>query len=217
MTTDGTKGPSRLGRYEIEEEIGRGAMGVVYRAKDPRIGRTVAIKTLAVPQGTPPDMAEQVKQRFVHEARAAGALSHPGIVAVHDADEDPDTGEAFLATEYVDGPDLRQLIQGGLSAERVVELIAQVADALDHAHARGIVHRDVKPANILVGSHGRAKLADFGIAKIGDASLTVAGQLLGSPAYMAPEQVRRAAIGPATDIYALGVVLYEGLTGRKPF
>ncbi|MEM7249196.1 MAG: protein kinase [Acidobacteriota bacterium] len=209
--------PERIGRYEIEAELGRGAMGRVYRARDPRIDRLVALKTLVLPAGTEADLAQQLRERFINEARAAGALNHPGIVAVFDADTDAETGQAYLVQEHVDGRDLNRLIARGLDPERLVKVIAEVAEALDHAHARGVVHRDIKPANILVASHGHAKIADFGIAKVGDNSLTVAGQILGSPAYMSPEQIRRRDITPATDIYSLGVVLFEGLTGRRPF
>lgn len=207
----------RLGRYVVEAEIGRGAMGVVYRARDPRIDRVVALKVLALPAGLDAEAARTFKQRFVHEARAVGALNHPGIVAVYDADEDAATGAAYLAIEHVHGTDLRQAMKRGLPAEELIGVIEQVAAALDHAHGRGVVHRDIKPANILVTESGEAKLADFGVAKLEDSTLTVSGELLGSPAYMSPEQLRRQPVGPAADIHALAVILYEGLTGRKPY
>jgi serine/threonine-protein kinase len=209
--------PQRIGRYAVLGVLGRGAMGVVYRARDPRIDRVVALKTLVLPQGVDATTAHQLKARFLNEARAAGRLSHPAIVTVHDADEDPETGIAYLAMEYIEGRELKDLLAEGLSPQQLLAILAQVADALQHAHERGIVHRDVKPANILVSADGRAKLADFGIARLEASTLTQDGQLLGSPAYMAPEQVQARPISPATDVYALAVILFEGLTGRKPF
>ena len=207
---------TRLGRYVIESELGRGAMGVVFRARDPRIDRLVALKTL-VPDVADDEIVRALKDRFLNEGRAAGRLSHPGVVAVYDADEDPATGTAYLAMEFVDGPDLRRLLRDGLPPARLVEIISEVAAALDHAHQRGVVHRDVKPANILVDAMGRARLTDFGIARLGSSTMTRAGEFLGTPAYMAPEQILGGPVGPATDVFALGVVLYEGLTGKRPF
>ena len=206
----------RLGRYVVESELGRGAMGVVYRARDPRIDRLVAIKTL-VPDVADEDLVRALKERFLNEGRAAGRLSHPGVVAVYDADEDAATGTAYLAMEFVDGPDLRRLLRDGLSPARLVEIVREVAAALDHAHQRGVVHRDVKPANILVDAQGRARITDFGIARLASSTMTRAGEFLGTPAYMAPEQILGDPVGPATDIFALGVLLYEGLTGTRPF
>lgn len=207
---------TRLGRYVIESELGRGAMGVVFRARDPRIDRLVALKTL-VPDVADEEIVRALKDRFLNEGRAAGRLSHPGVVAVYDADEDPATGTAYLAMEFVDGPDLRRLLRDGLPPARLVEIVSEVAAALDHAHQRGVVHRDVKPGNILVDAMGRARLTDFGIARLGSSTMTRAGEFLGTPAYMAPEQIMGGQVGPATDIFALGVVLYEGLTGKRPF
>jgi serine/threonine-protein kinase len=209
-------GPATIGRYVVEAEIGRGAMGVVYRARDPRIGREVALKTLLIHPGMDAAAAQELKERFLNEGRAAGRLHHPGIVSVFDADEDPATGIAYLAMEFVQGRELRSFMPA-MPARELVGIIAQVADALDHAHERGVVHRDVKPANILVDGKGRAKLTDFGIARLGDSNMTHAGQVLGSPAYMSPEQVRSMPVTAASDIFSLGVVLYEGLTARKPF
>jgi len=191
-------------------------MGVVYRARDPRIGREVALKTLLVHPGMDAAAAQELKERFLNEGRAAGRLHHPGIVSVFDADEDPATGMAYLAMEFVEGRELRTFMPQ-MPAQEFVGVVAQVADALDHAHERGVVHRDVKPANILIDGKGRAKLTDFGIARLGDSTMTHAGQVLGSPAYMSPEQVRSRPVTPASDIFSLGVVLYEGLTARKPF
>jgi predicted Ser/Thr protein kinase len=207
--------PERLGRYEVDDELGRGAMGVVYRARDPRLGRVVAIKALHVPPGDP--SAAMLKQRFLNEGHAAGRLHHPNIVSVFDADEDPASGVAFLAMEYVQGTDLRELMRGGIDLEQLVGIVVEVANALDHAHRRGVVHRDVKPANVLIDSDGHAHLTDFGIARLGDSTLTRDGEFLGTPAYMSPEQVRSKPVGPATDVHALGVIVYEGLTGRRPY
>ena len=208
--------PPSLGRYLVESEIGRGSMGVVYRARDPRIDRLVALKTLS-PEMAADDNARAVKDRFLNEGRAAGRLSHPGIVAVFDADEDPATGTAYLAMELVEGSDLKVLMRAGMPARRLVRLLTQVAGALDHAHQRGVIHRDVKPANILVDSDDRARLTDFGIARLGSSTMTRAGEFLGTPAYMSPEQVRGRKVTPATDVFSLGVILYEGLTGQRPF
>jgi hypothetical protein len=217
MTTPSVPARAALGRYVVEGELGRGAMGVVYRARDPRIDRVVALKALAIPPGADGDTAEHLKQRFLNEARAAGRLHHPGIVTVFDADEDPATGTAYMAMELVAGQELKALMASGLPPARLLAILADVAAALDHAHERGVIHRDVKPANILVTPEGRAKLTDFGIARLGAQTLTQDGQFLGSPAYMAPEQVRGHAVSKAADIHALGVIVYEGLTGRRPY
>lgn len=191
-------------------------MGIVYRARDPRIDRLVALKTLS-PEAASGEAAGVVKERFLNEGRAAGRLSHPGIVPVYDADEDPATSIAYLAMEHVEGTDLRSLLRDGLEPARLVELVAEIAAALDHAHERGVIHRDVKPANILVDAAGHVRLTDFGIARLGSSTMTQAGEFLGTPACMAPEQVLSRPVTPATDVFALGVILYEGLTGRRPF
>src|SRR5438105_6671259 len=209
----------KLGRYEIVRELGKGAMGVVYLAKDPLIGRLVALKTIRI-QNSDDDEAKEFQQRFVREAQAAGILSHPAIVTVHDIGQDEATGVSFIAMEYVEGQNLKEILAQGrpLTFEQIGEIIAQVADALDFAHTKGIVHRDVKPANIILLDGMRAKITDFGIAKItSGGNLTTTGQFLGTPNYMAPEQIRGAPVDGRTDIFSLGICLYECLTRRKPF
>jgi predicted Ser/Thr protein kinase len=207
-----------VGRYEIVRELGKGAMGVVYLARDPRVDRLVAIKMLQPAGGLTPAQLHELQQRFLNEAKAAGRLDHPNVVSVLDADEAPGEGNAYLVMTYVDGREFRDLLDERLSHARLLEILADVAAGLDHAHARGVIHRDVKPANVLVETKsGRAMLTDFGVARLGDSTVTQAGQLLGSPAYMAPEQIRGIAVTPATDIYALGVMTYEAFAGRRPF
>lgn len=208
---------TRIGRYEILRELGRGAMGVVFLARDPRVDRLVAIKTLESAGGTDPELARELKERFLNEARAAGRLNHPGVVAVLDADEDAVTGRAYLVMEYVEGTELRALLPSRLASVRIADIIDDIAAALEHAHARGVIHRDVKPANVIVDGSGRCKLTDFGVARLGDSTMTKAGQLLGSPAYMAPEQIRGKQVTPATDLFSLAVLAYEALTGLRPF
>jgi Protein kinase domain len=193
-------------------------MGIVYLGRDPVIGRLVALKTiLAIGE----DESEQREfgERFLREAQAAGILSHPNIVTIHDVGEDPSSQTAFIAMEFVEGKNLKQLLQEKtlFSWERVAEIIGQVAEALDYAHRRGIVHRDVKPANIIITPEGSVKITDFGIAKIEHSNLTTDGQFLGTPNYMSPEQVTGDAVDGRTDLFSLGVVLYELLTRKKPF
>ncbi|MDQ6800242.1 MAG: protein kinase [Acidobacteriota bacterium] len=209
----------KLSRYEIVRELGKGAMGVVYLAKDPLIGRLVALKTIRMRTGDD-DETKEFKERFVREAQAAGILNHPAIVTVHDIGEDAPSGTSFIAMEYVEGNNLKEILAQGrpLSFDEIGDIIAQVADALDFAHSKGIVHRDVKPANIILVDGNRAKITDFGIAKIATGgNLTTTGQFLGTPNYMAPEQIRGAPVDGRTDIFSLGICLYECLTRRKPF
>ena len=208
--------PSRLGRYDITGTLGQGAMGIVYRAHDPLIERVVAIKTVAC-AGLPEKEAEEFEQRFFREAKSAGKLNHPNIVTIHDIGRDGDL--AWIAMELLDGRSLRDILDAGagLSCERAIEIAAAVADALAFAHAGGIVHRDVKPANIMVLANGSVKIADFGIAQLPGGSLTLAGSVLGSPKYMSPEQVIGHKADGRSDIFALGTVLYEMLTGQPPF
>ncbi len=205
----------QIGRYEILSELGHGAMGVVYKAQDPKIGRIVAIKTLsAAGQGTE---LEQYRARFLVEAKSAGRLNHPNIVAVHDVADD-DEGKPCLVLEYVEGTTLDRLVaEENLPLSRLLELLAEVARALGYAHAHGIVHRDVKPANIMVTQTGQAKLSDFGIAKLEGTSMTIAGQVMGTPAFMSPEQCTGTGVDPRSDIFSLGAVLYTLSTGEKPF
>ncbi|MFQ5718778.1 MAG: serine/threonine-protein kinase [Acidobacteriota bacterium] len=210
----------RVGRYEIEKEIGRGAMGVVYVAHDPRVRRRVAIKTVQVPEGLDAGARQEYHERFLREAQSAGRLDHPAIVTIHDADEDADQGVSFIVMEYVEGRSLRAVLagEGPLAPDRVLDLARQVAAALDVAHAAGVVHRDVKPANILVReADGAVKIADFGIARLSTSDLTRSGQSLGSPAYMSPEQLRGRACDGRSDLFSLGVILYEALCGSRPF
>ncbi|MGZ5442337.1 MAG: protein kinase domain-containing protein [Thermoanaerobaculia bacterium] len=211
----------KLGRYEVVRELGKGAMGVVYLAKDPLIGRLVALKTIRAAVHADDDETKEFQQRFIREAQAAGILNHPSIVTVHDIGQDDPSGVSFIAMEYVEGHNLKEVLNQGrtLSFEQIADIVAQVAEALDFAHAKGIVHRDVKPANIILVDGTRAKITDFGIAKIASsaANLTTTGQFLGTPNYMAPEQVKGAPVDGRTDIFALGICLYECLTRRKPF
>jgi predicted Ser/Thr protein kinase len=217
----GEKPQLKLGRYEVVRELGKGAMGIVYLAKDPLIGRLVALKTIRAAAHADDDETKEFQQRFIREAQAAGILNHPSIVTVHDIGNDEATNTSFIAMEYVEGHNLKEVLNQGraLSFEQIGDIIAQVAEALDFAHAKGIVHRDVKPANIILVEGMRAKITDFGIAKIasGAANLTTTGQFLGTPNYMAPEQVKGAPVDGRTDIFALGICLYECLTRRKPF
>jgi serine/threonine protein kinase len=217
----GDKTLLKLGRYEVVRELGKGAMGVVYLAKDPVIGRLVALKTIRVSAHADDDETKEFQQRFVREAQAAGILNHPAIVTVHDIGQDDTGGTSFIAMEYVEGNNLKEVLSQGraLSFEQIGDLVTQVADALDFAHSKGIVHLDVKPANIILLEGNRAKITDFGIAKIasGGANLTTTGQFLGTPNYMAPEQIKGAPVDGRTDIFSLGICLYECLTRRKPF
>ena len=193
-------------------------MGVVYLGRDPVIGRMVALKTIRIAVD---DEVEQKEftERFLREAQAAGILSHPNIVAVHDVGEDPDTKCSFIAMEYVEGKNLKQLLgeKTPYSYKRVAEIIGQVAEALDYANKRGIVHRDVKPANIIITSEGVVKITDFGIAKMEASNLTATGQFLGTPNYMSPEQVTGETVDGRSDLFSLAVCLYELLTRKKPF
>jgi serine/threonine protein kinase len=211
----------KLGRYEIVRELGKGAMGIVYLAKDPLIGRLVALKTIRPSAHAEDEDTREFQARFVREAQAAGILSHPSIVTVHDIGVDEPSGMSFIAMEYVEGSNLKEVLSQGrpLSFEQAADIIAQVAEGLDFAHSKGIVHRDVKPANIILLDGNRAKITDFGIAKItsGVANLTTTGQFLGTPNYMAPEQIKGTPVDGRSDIFSLGICLYECLTHRKPF
>jgi predicted Ser/Thr protein kinase len=211
--------PTKLGRYEILDEIGKGAMGVVYLAKDPLIGRLVALKTFRVGLSVQDREVEQFRARFIREAQSAGILSHPNIVTIHDVVEDAGGGLSFIAMEYVHGTNLKHLLQSDhpLPLPRVAEIVSQVADALDYAHSQRVIHRDVKPANIIITDGNRVKITDFGIARLDTSNLTQEGQLLGTPNYMAPEQVQGKEVDHRADLFALGVVLYEMLTRHKPF
>jgi serine/threonine protein kinase len=207
----------QLGRYEIVAELGRGAMGIVYKARDPELGRTVAIKTVNMALGGG-DEVENYQKRFTQEARAAGGLNHPAIVTIYDIGRTDDI--AYMAMEFIEGTELRTLLQEGprLTIPQAVSVAAQVADGLAYAHARGIVHRDIKPANIMVLEDGSVKITDFGIARMRiSQELTQTGTMLGSPKYMSPEQALGRRATHQSDIFSLGVVLYEMLAGAAPF
>jgi len=207
----------KIGRYEIIEELGRGAMGVVYRARDTEIGRVVALKVILTANASPQDI-QKYKQRFKREAQAAGRLSHPGIVTIHDIAED-ETGQPYIVMEFVEGRPLNLLLgpTARLPLELLLDIGIQVAQALDFAHRNGVVHRDIKPPNILVTPDGHAKIADFGIARMQGTELTQEGTSLGTPSYMSPEQFRGGLIDGRSDIFSLGAVLYWMFTGQKPF
>jgi tRNA A-37 threonylcarbamoyl transferase component Bud32 len=211
--------PTKLGRYEIVDEIGKGAMGIVYLARDPLIGRLVALKTFRIGYSIKDQEMEQFRIRFMREAQSAGILTHPHIVTIHDVVEASDEGLAFIAMEYVRGTNLKLLLQGEqpLTLRAVLDILAQIGDALDYAHANRVVHRDVKPANILITGESRVKITDFGIARLDSSNLTQEGQLLGTPNYMAPEQIQGKEVDHRADLFSLGVVLYEMLTRHKPF
>ena len=207
----------RLGRYVIQEEIGRGAMGVVYRALDPDLGRVVALKVVQRAFGGGEE-AEQFEQRFVAEARAAARLSHPGIVTVHDAGRDDETGTLYIAFEHLEGRTLEEVSRGrALAPDEALRIAARVAEALHHAHEQGIVHRDIKPANVMLLPSGEPKLMDFGIAKLPASQLTAAGEFFGTPTYMSPEQVSGEPLDRRSDVFGLGAVLYRLLTGHDAF
>jgi len=205
--------PKTIGKYEILNPLGSGAMGVVYLARDPIIDRIVAIKVLS------PSLVENARQRerFYQEARTAGKLRHPNIVVIFDCGEDQ--GVPYIVMEYLEGEDLRDLIGSELawSLEHKLDFIGQICRGLSHAHEKNVVHRDVKPGNMRVLPDGSAKIMDFGIARLSDSTQTQSGAILGTVAYMAPEQCQSSTITAATDIWSVGVVLFELLTGRRPF
>ncbi len=205
-----------IGRYVIEGELGRGAMGVVYRAKDPVISRVVAIKRIRLDVFQDPAELEMVRQRLFREAQSAGCLSHSGIVTVYDIQEDKGMTNVFM--EFVDGEPLDNVMRKGtLNQAQILNILRQSASALDYAHSMGIVHRDIKPANILIRKDGVAKIADFGVAKIQSQSATQTGMILGTPSYMSPEQVQGLPIDGRSDQFSLAVMAFEMLTGSKPF
>jgi serine/threonine-protein kinase len=208
----------RIGRYKIVRELGRGAMGVVYHAIDPNIGRPVAIKTIQFGGGRNPEEQNRLRERLFREARSAGILSHPGIVTVYDVEQQGEL--AYIAMEYVDGPTLDQVLSEAqpISPERMFSILGQTAVALDYAHQKGIVHRDIKPANIMIARDGTAKITDFGIAKItASDQLTMTGNIVGTPHYMSPEQVQGQPVDGRSDQFSLAVIAFEMLTGEKPY
>jgi serine/threonine protein kinase len=204
-----------LGRYRIIGELGRGAMGAVYRAHDPLVEREVALKTLL--PNLPEDVMPEVRERFLREARSAGRLNHPNIVTIFDVGEQD--GVAYIAMELLEGRSLQSILREGvrLAYDLVADIAAQVADALDLAQRYSIVHRDVKPANVMIDAMERAKLTDFGVAYVPSSTMTQTGTSLGSPRYMSPEQVTGLPVDPRSDVFSLGVVLYEMLAQRTPF
>ena len=207
---------SQLGRYEIVGELGQGAMGIVYKAKDPLIDRIVAIKTISLNLAL--DEKEEYEARFYQEAKAAGRLSHPNIVTVYDVGKSGDI--AYIAMEFLEGRELRDILDDEkcLPVDQVLDIVVQVALGLAYAHEHGIVHRDVKPSNIMVVHDGHVKITDFGIARMASSSVrTQTGMVLGSPKYMSPEQVMGKPLDQRSDIFSLGVMLYEMLTGQAPF
>jgi len=209
--------PSMLGRYKILKELGRGAMGVVYLGKDPTIQRFVAIKTMRLDQIDDRTKLQEIKARFFREAESAGRLSHPNIVTIYDAGEQDELG--YIAMEVLEGSSLKQWSRPPslMPVADVVHALTTVAEALDHAHQQGVVHRDVKPANIMLTKDRVVKVMDFGIAKMASSSKTQTDLVLGTPTYMSPEQIAGKKVDGRSDIFSLGVVLFELLTGRPPF
>ncbi len=206
-------GPSKIGKYDVEERVGEGAMGVVYRAVDPVLKRRVAIKVMSDAFAQNDDLRE----RFLREAQAAGSLQHPNVITIYDfGDVD---GHPYIAMEFVEGQDLAELIahQVPLSVVDKLDLAIGVLQGLAYAHKRGIVHRDIKPANIRVDDEGKARIMDFGVAHLASSNMTKSGVMLGTPSYMAPEQIVGGKVGPQTDVFSVGAVLYELLTGARPF
>jgi serine/threonine-protein kinase len=207
-----------LGRYVIERELGKGAMGVVYQGRDPKINRVVAIKTMALAREFDADELAEVKQRFFREAETAGRLNHPNIVTIYDAGEEHDL--AYIAMEFLKGRDLVPQCKpaGLMPLPRVLSIVARVAEALDYAHSQQVVHRDIKPANIMYEPESdQVKVTDFGIARITDSSRTKTGMVLGTPSYMSPEQLAGARIDGRSDLYSLGVTFYQMCCGQLPF
>lgn len=207
----------KLGHYEVEKELGRGAMGVVYLARDTKINRTVAIKTLTFSEEFEGQDLKDVTKRFFREAEVAGKLNHPNIVTVHDAGQEHDL--TYMAMEFLDGHDLTHYINDKKKpkVDWVLDIIWHVAGALDYAHEAGIVHRDIKPANIMYTKDGTVKITDFGIARVTDSSTTKTGTALGTPSYMSPEQISGEKVKGSSDFFSLGVTMYELLTGELPF
>ena len=214
-------GPQALGRYQLERVLGKGAMGIVYEALDPKLHRKVAIKTILISQ-LDEETAKDFSMRFVREAHAVARLNHPNIVQVYDFGEEGDI--AYLVMEFIRGDELKSTLSTGRQFDRseCVRIMSELLDALDFAHEAGVVHRDIKPANVMLDSQGRTKLTDFGVARVTDsdrthAERTQAGTVVGTPAYMSPEQIQGQRIDRRTDIFSAGIILYQFLTGQKPF
>jgi tRNA A-37 threonylcarbamoyl transferase component Bud32 len=215
---EASAGPQRLGRYVIERRIGRGAMGAVYLAKDPRINRAVAVKAIPIEKEFEDEELKEARLRFYREAESAGRLAHPNIITVFDAGEDK--GLAYIAMEFIPGIPLKKFTDPRrlLAPKRALELCAQTADALDYAHNQGVIHRDIKPANLLYNpKEGSLKITDFGVARLTDGNATKTGIVLGTPMYMSPEQLNADDLTGHSDLFSLGVTLYELLAGEVPF
>jgi len=207
----------KIGRYEVVQELGRGSMGLVYKAMDPKLNRLLAIKTVRFSDEFDADVVQEVRARFFREAEIAGRLAHPSIVTVYDVGEDQDL--TYMAMEYLDGEDLEKHVKKDtlLPLRRVLEVVARISDALDFAHKAGVIHRDIKPANIMLLRDGGVKVTDFGIAKAVSSSRTRTGVILGTPNYMSPEQIMGQRIDYRTDIFSLGVLFFQAMTGELPF
>jgi eukaryotic-like serine/threonine-protein kinase len=207
------KTPETLGRYRIEGELGRGAMGVVYLARDPKVDRAVAIKTLLARY----DDHEEVLERFAREAQAAGRLNHPNVVTVHDYGDE--AGTPYFVMEYIAGQDLQKALRrvGTFSVDQVVDIGRQILDGLAYCHAEGVFHRDLKPSNIILLESGLVKITDFGIARTIDSELTATGAVIGTPSYMSPEQFMGTSVDGRSDLFSVGAIVYELLTRSKPF
>ena len=201
---------AQIGKYQILEQVGEGAMGVVYRATDPVLNRTVAIKVMSEALARNDDL----RGRFLREAQAAGSLQHPNVVTIYDFGEV--NGHLYIAMEFVEGEDLESILRKNvaLAIGDKLDIIIDVLGGLAYAHRHGIVHRDIKPANIRIDGEGRARIMDFGIAHLSSSDLTRTGVMVGTPAYMAPEQIVGGGISAATDLFSVGAVLYELLTGE---
>ncbi|MDD5367109.1 MAG: protein kinase, partial [Gallionellaceae bacterium] len=208
--------PEQLGKYKIVRVLGKGAMGIVYEGFDPVIERTVAIKTIRVDE-LDPEEAEEHSRRFKVEAKAAGKLNHPNIVGIYDYGEEQSL--AYIVMEYVQGKELKSYLDSGqkFPIKQTVHIMGQLLEALGYSHARGVVHRDIKPANLFITEDGMVKLGDFGIARIDSTHKTHAGTVLGTPSYMSPEQIKGESVDNRSDLYSCGVILYQFLTGAKPF
>src|SRR5436309_1360114 len=208
-----------IGRYQIVKELGRGAMGVVFQAVDPTIGRTVAIKTIRLSDVTNPQERAKLRERLFREARSAGSLSHPNIVTIYDMQEEGDL--TYIAMEFVDGPTLDAVMSASepVKREDVLRILREAASGLDYAHQKRIVHRDIKPANVMLDNTGQVKITDFGIAKVSSSEqFTMTGTIVGTPNYMSPEQVQGLpSVDGRSDQFSLSVIAFEMLTGEKPF
>lgn len=204
---------TQIGKYQVVEQVGEGAMGVVYKATDPVLNRTVAVKVMS--EGLAQDVA--LRERFLREAQSAGSLQHPNLVTIYDFGETD--GHLFIAMEFIEGVDLEQLMEqkAPMDLAAKLDLMIDVLNGLSYAHRRGIIHRDIKPANIRIDQDGRGRIMDFGVARLETSNLTGTGTMMGTPNYMAPEQISGGPLTPAADLWSVGAVLYEMLTSKKPF